>query len=209
MTIEWFGEGCFKITGIGGHFSILTELPSRDSGLTAPRFKTDILLNIWSDLTDTLFSRENNERFVISGPGEYEVKEVFIRGIALSSEKGLIKTAYWILMENIKLAYLGEIAKKEIKPEVVDFFGGVDILLVPVGGQGMLDSESAVGFINQIEPKVVIPMYYKIPKLKRRAGGLEEFLKEMGSKAQAEEKLLIKAKDLNFKEMKIIPLKTI
>ena len=42
MTIEWFGEGCFKITETGNHFSILTELPLKESGLSLPRYKTDI-----------------------------------------------------------------------------------------------------------------------------------------------------------------------
>lgn len=209
MTIEWFGEGCFKITGTGGHFSILTELPKRESGLTAPRFKTDVLLSSYSDLTDTLFSQENHERFLIASPGEYEIKNVFIKGFPLSFQKGLFKIAYFLLMEEIKLGYLGEINKKEVKPEIIDLFGEVDILFIPIGGGETLDPEEAADLINQIEPKIAIPMYYKIPSLKRRAKTLEEFSRVIGKKLESLEKLLIKAKDLNFQETKIIPLKAL
>lgn len=208
MTIEWRGEGCFEIASTGGHFSLITELPSRDSGLLAPRSKTDVLISIWGGLEDTLFSKECIDRLVIAGPGEYEVKEVFIKGLKVSSRGASVKTIYKITMEDIKLGYLGELSKKEMNPDVIGFLDDIDILFVPVGGEGMLDAEDAVEIVNQIEPKIVIPMYYKIPNLKRKAGSLEAFLKEMGASNghKPEEKLLVKFKDLNFEETKIIPL---
>ncbi len=206
MNIEWRGEGCFEIATTGGHFSLITELPGRDSGLNAPRTKTDMQLSIWGDLEDTLFSQEENSRFVIAGPGEYELKDVFVSGVKLNSEETSIKTAYLIKLEDISVGYLGEISKKEITPEIIGFFEGVDILLLPIGGNGMLDAEAAAELVNQIEPKIVIPMYYKISGLKRKADTLEQFLKEMGITAKPEEKLLIKKKDLNFEDTKIVPL---
>ena len=206
MNIEWRGEGCFEIATTGGHFSLITELPGRDSGLNAPRTKTDMQLSIWGDLEDTLFSQEENSRFVIAGPGEYELKDVFVSGVKLNSEETSIKTAYLIKLEDISVGYLGEISKKEITPEIIGFFEGVDILLLPIGGNGMLDAEAAAELVNQIEPKIVIPMYYKISGLKRKADTLEQFLKEIGITAKPEEKLLIKKKDLNFEDTKIVPL---
>jgi hypothetical protein len=206
MIIEWRGEGCFEISATGGHFSLITELPGRESGLSAPRTKTDMQLSIWGDLEDTLFSQEENNRFIISGPGEYELRDVFVSGIKLSREGTVIKTAYLIKLEDISIGYLGEITKKEITPEIVGFFEGVDILLAPIGGNGMLDADGATEIVNQIEPKIVIPMYYKISGLKRKADTLESFLKEMGATAKPEEKLLIKKKDLSFEDTKIVPL---
>jgi hypothetical protein len=206
MIIEWRGEGCFEIATTGGHFSLITELPNRESGLSAPRTKTDMQLSIWGDLEDTLFSQEENNRFVIAGPGEYELKDVFVSGIKINSEGTSIKTAYLIKLEEISIGYLGEITKKEITPEITGFFEGVDILLIPIGGNGMLDADGATELVNQIEPKIVIPMYYKIPGLKRKADTLEQFLKEMGVSVKPEEKLLIKKKDLGFEDTKIIPL---
>lgn len=206
MTIEWRGEGCFEISTTGDHFSILTELPSRDSGLNAPRTKTDVLLSIWAGLEDTIFSKKQEDRFIISGPGEYEVKGVTIKGLKLSSDANSIKTAYLINAEDLQIGYLGEIGKKEVTPELVGFFEDVDILMVPIGAGEMLDADAAMALINQIEPKIAIPMYYKIPGLKRRADSLEVFLKEAGVNVKPEEKLLIKKKDLNVEETKIVPL---
>ncbi|HOX21785.1 MAG TPA: MBL fold metallo-hydrolase [Candidatus Paceibacterota bacterium] len=206
MTIEWRGEGCFEISTTGDHFSILTELPSRDSGLNAPRTKTDVLLGIWAGLEDTIFSKKQEDRFIISGPGEYEVKGVTIKGTKLSSDGHSIKTAYLIGAEDLQIGYLGEISKKEVTPELVGFFEDVDVLMIPIGGGEMLDADAAMALINQIEPKIAIPMYYKISGLKRKADSLEVFLKEAGVSVKPEEKLLIKKKDLNLEETKIFPL---
>lgn len=198
MTIEWFGEGCFKITETGNRFSILTEPPERESGLPAPRHKTDVVINIFSDLADSLFEKKNEkETFIISNAGSYELKDNFIRGHVLSIKNGIVKSAYTIQMEGMKVAYLGLMNEKEMTPEFGDFLGGVDIMLTPIGGGEMLDAEGAINIIKQVEPKIVIPMYYKIPGLKIKRADLETFLKKMEVKKPEEmDKLLIKSKDL-------------
>lgn len=68
MTIEWFGEGCFKITETGNRFSVLTELPTRESGLNSPRHKVDVIINIFSDLSDSLFGQEKKRHFLLVMP---------------------------------------------------------------------------------------------------------------------------------------------
>lgn len=209
MTIEWRGEGCFEIRNTGDRFSLITELPSRESGLTAPRSKTDVLVSVWSDLGDTLFSEEKEDRFVVSNPGEYERQGVFISGLKIGGEGESIKSAYLINIEDVKIGYLGEISEKEVNSNLFEFFEETDILIIPVGGNGMLDGEAAAKLVNQIEPKIVIPCYYKISGLKRKADALDVFLKEIGKKSENQNKLLIKKKDLNFEETKIIALEPV
>ncbi|HOV88487.1 MAG TPA: MBL fold metallo-hydrolase [Candidatus Paceibacterota bacterium] len=197
MTIEWFGEGCFKITETGNRFSVLTELPTRESGLNSPRHKVDVIINIFSDLSDSLFGQEKKEAFLISNAGEYELKGNFIRGIILSINKNLVKSAYKLQIENIKVGYLGMMTPKEMTPEVGNFFSDADVILVPVGGGDVLDATAAAEFIKQLEPKIVIPMYYKIPGLKIKRGELDNFLKKMEVKsANKEDRVIIKSKDL-------------
>jgi L-ascorbate metabolism protein UlaG (beta-lactamase superfamily) len=100
-------------------------------------------------------------------------------------------------MEGMKVAYLGLMNEKEMTPEFGDFLGEVDIMLTPIGGGEMLDAEGAINIIKQVEPKIVIPMYYKIPGLKIKRADLETFLKKMEVKKSEEmDKLLIKSKDL-------------
>ena len=64
---------------------------------------------------------------------------------------------------------------------------------VPVGGDEALDAKKASQLVAEIEPRVVIPL----------GGNVENFLKEMGSKAQRQDKLKITKKDLPQEGMQI------
>ncbi|MCX8015797.1 MAG: MBL fold metallo-hydrolase [Patescibacteria group bacterium] len=212
MTLEWFGEGCFKITETGNRFSILTETPSKDSGLPIPRHKTDVYLSVFSNLSDSLFNsnKKENEIFIINNAGDYELKDNFIRGMVVSVKEGLVKSIYTIKMEDIRVAYLGMINNKEWTPEAGNFLGEIDIMLIPIGGGEMLDAVQAVEVIKQVEPKIVIPMYYKIPGLKIKRGELNTFLNKMEIKKIEEmDKLLIKSRELENwgEEIKVYILK--
>jgi len=163
----------------------------------APRHKVDAIINVFSDLSDSLFGQEKKDSFVITNAGDYELKGVFIKGILLSVNKNIIKSAYKIKMEDISIGYLGMINAKEITPEVGNFFSDTDMVLLPIGGGDMIDITEASNIIKQLEPKIVIPMYYKIPGLKIKRAELENFLKKIEVKSvEKTERLLIKSKDV-------------
>lgn len=141
----------------------------------------------------TLFSTTRGETaeksgFVIDGPGEYEIKDVFIKGF-LSKDKEAVKTIYLITFEGMKLCFLGAL---EVSEEVED----VDVLFVPIGADPALAYKLAVS----IEPAVIIPMDYDDKSL-------AQFLKEGGEKVEALDKFVVKKKDLEGKEGEIVVLK--
>ena len=86
--------------------------------------------------------------------------------------------------------------------------GNIDILLVPIGGVYTINTDQASEVISQIEPRIVIPMHYKIPALKVNIEGINKFSKEMGVKeTEALDKLRITKKDLPQEETKVVILK--
>jgi L-ascorbate metabolism protein UlaG (beta-lactamase superfamily) len=62
----------------------------------------------------------------------------------------------------------------------VEALSDVDVLLIPVGGLHTIDASKATEVISLIEPRLVIPMHYKIPKEKARLQKVDKFLREMG-----------------------------
>jgi len=150
--------------------------------------------------------------FIIEGPGEYEVKGAFIRGIdsyhdnVKGRERGK-NTIYSFQVEDIRTCHLGDLGQKELTEEQVEKIGEIDILMIPVGGNFTISAEEATKIINQLEPTIIIPMHYKIPRLTVKLDGPEKFLKKMGTKSPERlEVLSIKKKDLP-EEIKIILLK--
>lgn len=127
-----------------------------------------------------------NGRITIDAPGEYEVSNISIKGIAaarmIDHDGSFQSTIYRIAFPDTTVAVLGHIASP-LNEEQLESIGVVDVLIVPVGGGGYtLDSHHAVDMVRKIDPKVIIPTHYKegdkinyeVPQ-----EGLEAFLKEL------------------------------
>lgn len=154
------------------------------------------------------------EPFIISGPGEYEVKGVMIYGVPSfhDDENGTKlgdNTIYIIEAENMWLAHLGDLGQKKLSEKQLEHLEGVDILLIPIGGTYTIDAKTAGQIISEIEPRVIIPMHYKIPELNiKELDGVEKFIKEMGLKPEQTDKLRLVKKDLPAEETKLVILQT-
>lgn len=149
--------------------------------ITAPVKGEQVYINIDSPKVEL---KTGDGPFFIDGPGEYEIKDIFLQGIPAGPQN----TIYTIEAEGIRLCYLGNFDQKELTPDQLDKLGDTDILMVPA---------QMAKIVSQIEPRIVIPM----------GEGVNKFLKEMGRKSvQSQPKLLIKKKDLP-QEMKIVVLK--
>ena len=121
----------------------------------------------------------------ITGPGEYEIGGAFITGVNTSSNKqeGNSETspniAYVIDYESATVCHLGDMNAIPSQTQI-EALGTVDVLLVPVGGGKGLNAAQAAEIISLIEPSIVIPMHYRIGKVKVKLDPLSRFLKEMG-----------------------------
>ena len=210
MTIRWYGQSCFRIDT---REAVLAIDPfSKEIGLTPPRFHADLVLVTHAHPDHANTETIPGEPMVISGPGEYEIKGVAIRGIptfhdAHEGTKRGPNTAFRIVAEGITLAHLGDFGENSVREETIGALGDIDILLVPVGGTYTVNAETAAKVIAQVEPRLVIPMHYHLPGLKVKLASVEEFLKAAGAKdADRLEKLSVKRKDLPETKTRVVVL---
>lgn len=210
MNISWFGQSCFQITSQrtkDDSVKIVIDPFQENIGLKLPKLEADILVCSHKDCDHSRIKTENS--FLINEPGEYEIKEVYIEGISLKDEESKKdQLIYNIEAEGIQLCHFGLFKGKELTNGQVDKIGNIDILMIPVGGNLVLDSQSAKKIINQIEPRIVIPMVYHVPGLKIKLDKIENFLKTIGGKAsEPQNKISIKKKDLIKEGTEIVILK--
>ena len=216
MKITWYGQSFFKIlTKKRKEASVKIIIDPFDEkiGLRIPTLKADILLVTHHHHDHNNIKIIKGNPFLISGPGEFEVKKVFIQGAPAfhdkseGKERGKI-TIYTIGAEGIQVCHLGDLGQKELSPEQLEQIGDVDILMIPVGGVYTISAKEATKIISQLEPKIVIPMHYKIPRLKIKLEELQKFLKVMGIKTpETTKQFSIRKKNLPVEGMKIIILK--
>jgi len=215
MQIIWYGQSCFQITTSKGKnhlINIVIDPFDESIGLKVPKLTADIVLITHSHHDHNNIKAVSGNPFIVNGPGEYEVKGVFIQGIdshhdsSFGKERGL-NTIYIIKTEEMQICHLGDFGQKELTSEQVEQIGNIDILILPIGGVYTISAKEAKGIISQIEPKIIIPMHYQIPKLKIKLDDLDKFLKVVGIKTiEPQNKLSIKKGDLS-QEAKIIVLK--
>lgn len=176
------------------------------TGLKLPRTLTaDIVLQSGDTLTHPVETREGKRPTVIGGPGEYEVKGVVIYAIPLARHNGAAEHLFWIETEHLGLVHTGALEHVPTEAELQEI-EGLDVLFVPVGGQGVLDVKKASALISKLEPRLVIPMMYRVEGLKLKVDGVEPFLKAVGIKAETTAKLKLTRKELPTAERGVVVL---
>lgn len=215
MQITWKGQSFFMINakaGENGEVTVAIDPYDNKIGLRVPNVEADIALVSHDHSDHSNVKAIGGKPFVIDSTGEYEVKDVFIKGISAfhdsvdGKERGSV-VIYKIETDGLKLCHLSDLGQKELSPEQLEEIGVVDILMIPVGGTYTLDAKGAADIIAQIEPRIVIPMHYKLPNLKIDLDGVNKFLKVMGAEdIKPEKKLKITSTHLPTEETKIVIL---
>jgi len=178
MDIQYLGANCLKIT---------TKKATVFVDPVVPGVKVDTKKARFVVLTNKNLADFKADNFLIDTPGEYEIGGLSVHGIparAHMDEPDSSKaTIFKITHDNFNLVVTGHIFPKLMDEQLEDI-GMVDILIVPVGGNGYtVDSTGAAELIREIEPKVVIPVHfadkginYEVPQAE-----LKTFLDEIGA----------------------------
>ncbi|MBC7581800.1 MBL fold metallo-hydrolase [Aeromicrobium sp.] len=108
-------------------------------------------------------------KLVVDRPGEYEMGDVSVHGVAAQAhidEKGTkAVTMFKVTAGDVNLLFTGNIYPNISEAQLEDI-GKVDVLFVPVGGNGYtLDPIGALKVIKEVEPKMVVPLHYADPAL--------------------------------------------
>lgn len=216
MQITWLGQSCFKIQAEKSN--VIIDPYDNKIGLKVPRLSGDIVLTTHDhhdhNNVSIVHGSEGNKPFIISGPGEYEVKDIFVYGIPSfhddkeGADRGQ-NTIYRIEAEGMSLVHLGDLGHT-LSNGTLEQLKSVDILMIPVGGKYTIDAKTASHVISQIEPRIVIPMHYKIKGLKLDIDSIDKFCKEIGvCSTDKLSKLKIAKKDLPIDEMKVFVLEKV
>lgn len=201
MIITWLGDAGIRIQT--KDTVTIIDPPGSGTGFKPSKQAAHIVA-----LTETAGRDADSltgEPFVINSPGEYERQNVFVYGITLPNDTGRLH--FRVEAEEMSIGHLAGLERKPDNGQLVAF-EGVDILCLPVGGKSVLGAEDAAELISQIEPRIVIPIQFKVPGSTSGYSDVAAFLKEMGAKSsETVEKLKIAKKDLPAEETQVVILR--
>jgi L-ascorbate metabolism protein UlaG (beta-lactamase superfamily) len=206
MEIQYYGGNCIKVTTKKAAIVIDDNL--KDLGASQIAKPTDIQL-----FTSRIIGSEPKAKLTIDGPGEYEVSNISISGVAVRAhidEKDMLNaTIYTIVADGVRIAVIGHVYPS-LNENQLESIGVIDVLIVPVGGHGFtLDTVGALKVIKQIEPKIIIPTQYAVKGLDYQvpAISLDDAIKGLIMEPkETVSKLKIKATDLLGEQAQLIVL---
>jgi L-ascorbate metabolism protein UlaG (beta-lactamase superfamily) len=193
MEITWFGHSCFRIKG--KEAVVLNDPCSDTTGYSLGKIQANIVAISHAHPGHSYLDTLQEGYRAIKGPGEYEIKDTYITGIAtyhddVQGKKSGKNTVYVIEMEGITLCHLGDLGHA-LTPEVTGELGSINVLFVPVGGHSTIWAQDAADLVRNLNPGYVIPMHYKTADEKADLEFPEKFLKELGIKDLATQPKLI------------------
>lgn len=142
-------------------------------------------------------SDSDDQKILINGPGEYEVSNISIKGIAAAhfNQPEDKVTIYSITISGVRVVVLGHI-QPNLDEAQLETIGLADVLVLPVGGNNItLSPHDAAKIVNQIDPKIVVPVHYQDKAIKYdvEQETVDVFLKELAAtEHQVVDKLKLK-----------------
>jgi L-ascorbate metabolism protein UlaG (beta-lactamase superfamily) len=170
MEITWFGHSCFRLRDRDA--TVVTDPFDKSLGYPLPRVRADIVTVSHDHPHHNYPNAVKGEFKIVNSPGEYEIKSVFITGIATYPSQRRRKNAgdedsrrniiLVFQFNGLSVCHLGDLAQVPTQTQV-EALSNVDVLMVPVGGGMSLNAAQAAEVISLIEPHIVIPMHYTVP----------------------------------------------
>ncbi len=184
MVITWYGHACF---GISNGVRIITDPYTPDVAKLSPvPDEADIVImssddDVYhSDAASVPGSPQVLNALTIAREGGSRVAGG-VRFDAIEARESIVHKAqpdfnamYAFTVDGIRIAHMGDIGNA-LTAEQIDFLRGTDVLLALTGGPVTIDLADLDTVIEAVQPRIVIPMHYKIPNLPLHIFGLEAF----------------------------------
>ena len=181
MDISWLGHSCFVLRG--KNVTLVTDPFSPQLGYSLGKINAPIVTISHNHAGHNYAMGVGGNPYVVRGPGEYEVSDVLITGVASyhdnkrGQELGR-NTIYVIHMDELVICHLGDLGHT-LQEEQLEEVADADVLLVPIGGGHTINAAQAAEVISQVEPRIIIPMHYR-PSDSDTPNPLDKFCREMG-----------------------------
>jgi L-ascorbate metabolism protein UlaG (beta-lactamase superfamily) len=182
VEVKWFGHSFFQLTSSNGT-TIITD-PFGPMGFPMPE--------VWPDIVTVGREHGNHNNvglakgtpLVLRGlkEGTFEwndihltFRDVLIYNVPVHQrgftdyEASMKGSAFVFEMDGMCVLHSGDVSEP-FNEDQLQLIGHIDVLMVPIGGRFTAGPEEAKQIINQIKPKIVVPMHYW-----RSSNALERF----------------------------------
>ena len=179
LQIRWHGHSCFEIS----NDLILVTDPhdGKSIGIPTPLVKADLVLVSHNHFDHNSIKTVSHQKTtIVTEKRKRNFHNVDIKGIesyhdTSFGEKRGKNIIYVFRIEDITFAHLGDLGH-QLEEKQIQNLGDIDILFIPVGGTYTINAQQAKELIKKINPRIIIPMHYKIEGLSLPLAPVDDFL---------------------------------
>ena len=183
IEITYLGRNCFRLKGRDG--CVITDPCPPDSGFSLGKQTAEVVTVSRRDDAGYSYSEGiGGHPMVLDAPGEYEIGGILVTGISAKAADGSRNVVFISEIDGIRVGHMGLAGSAHLED-----FKDVDVLLLPVGGANGPAPNAAADLMTKIEPRIAIPMNYKVGGETLDLGPLDAFLKETGTRPEPQAKL--------------------
>ena len=179
MKLQYLGHASFRIISDMGTTVVCDPFKGDWVGFDMARVRCDVV---------TISHHHGDHDCmdgIIGSPAELDVEiacaadDIAIESISTfhDGEKGAKRgknLVFTFLVDGIKVVHMGDVGC--LDENVVAKIKNCDVLLLPVGGTFTVDAEGAKWYVDQVQPRIVVPMHYKTAEHNFDVDGVDKFL---------------------------------
>ena len=209
MMISYHGLSCLSITAkpISGDVTLVADPFDKSVGIKLPKLTGDIVFSSQDGAEHGNVAEVAGSPFHVEMPGEYEIKGMMLDARVAPVKGDAKHMILRVAAEGMTIGFLGGL-DRQLKDKELELLEGVDILVLPVGGNSVMTAKMAAETIRTIDPRVVVPVHTAEKGLKTKLDPMAAFTKELGPVSTEETaKYKVTKRQLPQEEMQLVLLK--
>ena len=179
MRIQWYGQSAFALAGDDAAvfidpFGDMSPMAGRGIQFEYPAIEgvsADLLLVTHEHLDHNGVDAIGGDPTILrstAGKLESPLGEVVAvaseHDQAAGTERGP-NTIFVFTIDGLRVAHFGDFGQSALREEQAAAIGEVDLIFLPVGGGPTLDAAGARAIVDRLNPRWVVPMHYRTPKI--------------------------------------------
>jgi len=182
MIIRWHGHACFEISN--GRTIVTDPHDGKSIGIKPPQVKADLVLVSHGHFDhNSVKTVSKGSTKIISTVGKFEEFGIKVKGVKafhdnVGGERRGEISIYNFSIDGVNFCHLGDLGHIPTQ-DIVKSLGNIDILFIPIGNVFTIGAQDAWKTIKLLNPKIAIPMHYRVGGLSLSIQPLEPFLKNV------------------------------
>ncbi len=187
VLVRWFGQACFTLESSKGT-KVLID-PFSAIGYTFPTIRPDIVTisheHFDHNNTDPIHGNPEVLRGLTSEAEDWnninkKISDFSIFNVPVYHDKTQGnkrgKNSVFVYdVDGLRFVHVGDLGHV-LHDDQIKKIGKVDVLMIPVGGIYTIDGHEASKVVEQLNPRIVIPMHYKTQMLTFELNTVDAFL---------------------------------